>query len=239
VAAIFNGSTKFFATYTGNSAIEFGQFCHHHILYSLPKAKIFQSEELRRLLETEQTFVFGVDLPDHFTAFRHDVPFFSVRSEAFRLLGFNLTAGYYAYRGVDRNLVLIPDTKLGKYREYLKTPLVSIGAANFSERPFAGGFVIDVENETNSEGQMKIMRQIASQFQRFSIGPIIGNKGAELAVDGNFSKVEGPLFVVWKDSLTTVPWIWNGTDIYNETLLHGRLEQLEQKFFPSAAEAEL
>jgi hypothetical protein len=237
IAAVFNGSTKIFSTYSSDSAIEFAQQCHHHLLYALPKPKILQAEELRRLLNTEETFVFGVDLPDPFTAFRNDVLFFAVKSEVFREIGFNLTAGYYAYRGIDRNLALIPDTKLRKYREYLKTPIVRMAAVNFTERPFAGGYVMDIENETNSEEQIRILRQLAPKFPRFAFSPIVGEKGKELAEIGNFSMTKAG-FVIWKDGWNTKPWILNGVVVWNETVLRNWIEEVQEQFFPGKDGAE-
>jgi hypothetical protein len=215
-AAFFNGSSRVFSAYAGNSSIEFAEQCYRHLLYALPRPRVVQPEELRRLLATDEAFVFGVDLADPFAAFRHDVPFFSVKPDVFKGVGFNLTSGYYAYRGVDRNLALIPDTKLKNYREYLKTPLIKVDAADFTERPFLGGFVMDVENETNSEEQMRIMRQMSPKFPMVWFAPIVGERGADLAEKGNFSQAGQPLFIVWKGSLDAQPSLFSAANGLSE-----------------------
>jgi hypothetical protein len=221
VAAIFNGSSRASSLYGGNSVIEFARQCQFHLWFSFSRARLFLSEELRQILATQNPAIFGVGRAygDPFSSFRHDFPFFSVRAELFQLLGLNLSFGYYAYRGVDRNLVRIPDTKLKTYRDYLKTPLVRLDAANFTNQPFVGGFVIDEENDTKAEEQIRIMRVLAPKFQAVAFAPVVGEKAKELGEKGSF--------VVWKDEFGGRRWVLNDEeDIANETRLGNRLVEI-------------
>jgi hypothetical protein len=220
VVGIFNGSSRVSLLYSGNSVIELAQQCQSHLWYSFPRVRLFLSDELRQILATQNSMLFGIDraYSEPFSSFRNDVSFFALRHELFQLLGLNLSSGYYAYRGVDRNLVRIPDTKVRSYREYLKTPLIRFDSVNFTNRPFVCGFVIDQENDTKAEEQIRIMKVLAPKFQEMSFAPLIGQKVKELNETGNF--------IVWKDEFVGKRWILNDQEIWNETLLANKLIEI-------------
>jgi hypothetical protein len=219
IAAIFNGSSRVFSTYNGSSPVDFAQQLQAHVWFNFPRSRILLPEELRRILGTQSSFIFGVDktYSEPFPNFRGDVPFFTGRTELFKELGLPVSAGYYAYRGVERNLVRIPDTKVRTYRDYLKTPLIRMDAANFTQRPFLAGFVIDEKNESAAEEQVRVMKALAPKLPEFAFAPIVGEKVPALSAIG------GARFVVWKGGFQKSPQILGGDDVWNETLLAARL----------------
>jgi hypothetical protein len=222
IAAIYNGSSRLFSTYNGTSAVDFAQQIQAHIWFHFPRNRLLLPEELRRILSHEGNCLFGVDktYTDPFPNFRGDVPFFTVRSEIFKELGLAVTAGYWAYRGVDRNLVRIPDTKVRTYRDYLKTPLIRMDAANFTQRPFLAGFIMDEKNDSAAEEQMRVMRALAPKLPSFAFAPITAEKVPTVAAVG------GARFVVWKGGLDSSPQILGGDEVWNETTLAARLSTI-------------
>jgi hypothetical protein len=101
---------------------------------------------------------------------------------------------------------------------YLKTPLVSMDAVNFTQTPFLAGFVMDEKNNTVAEEQMTIMKGLAPKLPQFA--PLLQEKVPGLVDIGEVR------FVVWKGGFEKAPQILGGELVWNEARLAARLGEI-------------
>jgi hypothetical protein len=214
------------AGFSGSSPIAFGEYCDGLLFKMTNRKALLQAEDLRRLFLSPSTFLLGIDAPSPPADYRNDVPFCSVKLHLFKFFNLSVRAGYYVYRGIDRQLVACSRN----YHLYLKSPLVELSAVNFSAKLFLTGVVVDPAlNDTVAELQFQVMHKLANKFVRqFMIAPIVGPLSRAVVSAANLMYLNPPLIAVWKGDINATRWALQGPVLWNATVLEQWLDAIER-----------
>jgi hypothetical protein len=222
-AAAFYAGDHLNVTFVRGNQLKFTQFCQSVILKILMRKQISQAEELRRIFTSTSSYLFGVDTTDPPADYRNDVIFLTVRSQLLRFFNITPRSRYYVYRGIDRQFS--PVTR--NYRLYLKSTLTDLALADFSEKPFLGGFVIDMMDDQTAEAQFQVLHRLHKRFGKtFMFSPIFGQVGQMVRGIAKLTELHQPLFVVWKGKVNETRWALQGPAVWENGALDAWIDRI-------------
>jgi hypothetical protein len=146
-----------------------------------------------QIFTSTSSYLFGIDTPDP-----PAVIFPSVKSQLLRFFNITARSRYYVYPGIDH--LFSPVTR--NYRLYLNSTLTDLALANFTEKLFLRGFVIDMMNNQTAEAQFQVLHRLHKRFGKtFIFSSIFGQVGQIVRGIAKLAELHPPLFVVWKGKI--------------------------------------
>lgn len=152
-------------------------------------------EDLRKLLETKDTIVFGVGVSERPKWLDSKLHFYATTSKVFEILKIKVSDGLYSYSASSRIMKEIKDNEqhdFGRYVSYINQP-------EMFTKKYWGGFVLDPTNITDNEVEFKIMDELGKKYKdSIKLAPIHDGMGWDAIRGSNVMYFDIPFFVLFE-----------------------------------------